>query len=127
MFSEDYSGPGALNGTNKLESDAGFIAGYVNGERSKTITFPDFTSSIEAQPAFDEGGNFIDVRFGPLSVNVDAPLAGEPSDYHLDTGLPSPAIGMADTKGNTALQNDIDGDTRTTPWDSGADEITWAP
>jgi len=31
---------------------------------------------------------------------------------------------MADTKGATALQSDIDGDLRTTPWDSGADETT---
>ena len=124
VFSLDYSGPGAANGTNKLESDAGFIAGYVNGERGQTITVPEVGSSIVAQPAFDEGGNYIDVRYGPLSLNVEAPLAGAPSDYHLDTALPSPAIGMADTKGAAALQNDIDGDTRTTPWDSGADETT---
>ena len=55
-------------------------------------------------------------------LNVEAPLAGAPSDYHLEPG--SPAIGMADTKGVTALQSDIDGDTRTTSWDTGADETT---
>jgi hypothetical protein len=122
LFSETYSGNGSGDATNKLESDAGFIADYVNGGRGETIIMPEFGSSIAAQPAFDEGGNFIDVRFGPLSLNVEAPLAGAPSDYHLDAG--SPAIGMADTKGTTALQSDIDGDPRTDPWDSGADETT---
>jgi hypothetical protein len=126
VFSEGYAGPGSLDITNKLELDAGFIADYANGGREESITLPDFSSSIEAVPAFDEGGNFVDVRFGPLSLNVEAPLAGAPSNYHLDTvgPPPSPAIGMADTKGVTALQSDIDGDTRTTSWDSGADETT---
>jgi hypothetical protein len=120
VFSEGYTGP--TDPTNTLELDAGFIADYVNGGRGATIQMPEAGSSIVAQPAFDEGGNFIDVHFGPLSLNVDAPLAGAPSDYHLDAG--SPAIGMADTKTTAPLLSDIDGDTRTTPWDSGADETT---
>jgi len=115
VFSEGYGGPGSANATNTLELDAGLIADYVNGDRGQTVNQVEFGSSIAAQPAFDEGGNFIDVRFGPLTLNTNIP-----SDYHLDTG--SPAIGMADTKGAAALQIDIDRETRTTPWDSGADE-----
>jgi len=125
LRAEGYAGPGFGDATNKFELDAGFIADYVNGGRGETIFMPEFGSSIVAQPAFDEGGNFIDVRFGPLSLNVDAPLAGAPSDYHLDAGLPSQAIGMADTKTDDPLLTDIDGDPRTPPaWDSGADETT---
>lgn len=124
LFSEGHVGPGFGEATNEFELDAGFIADYVNGGRGETIFMPETGSSIVAQPAFDEGGNFIDVRFGPLSLNVDAPLAGAPSDYHLDAGLPSPAIGIADTKTDDPLLTDIDGDLRTPAWDSGADETT---
>jgi hypothetical protein len=121
VFSEGYAGPGSVDVTNKLEVDAGFIADYVNGDRGETIVMPEAGSSIVAQPAFDEGGNFIDVRFGPLSLNVEAPLAGAPSNYHLDVPS-SPAIESAVTKGTAVLQSDIDGDTRADPWDIGADE-----
>ncbi|MAG32887.1 MAG: hypothetical protein CL908_18575 [Deltaproteobacteria bacterium] len=124
VFSEDYSGPGFGDSTNTLVLDAEFVAGYVNGGRGETITIPEIGSAIVAQPAFDEGGNFIDVHFGPLSLNVDAPLVvpPAPSDYHLDSL--SPAIGIADTKTDTPLLSDIDEDVRSIAWDSGADETT---
>jgi len=122
VFSSTYSGTGSGHGTNKLEADAGLIADYVNGDRGQTIQQPEIASSIQAAVAFDEGGNFIDIRFGPLSLNVDAPLAGAPSDYHLEAG--SPAI----DEGNPVptvlpLLIDFDGDNRNPEWSIGADEF----
>jgi hypothetical protein len=117
VFSLGYIGPGYMDGTNNLTADAGFIADYVNGDRGQTVIQPEIGSSIAAQPAFDEGGNFIDVRFGPLTLNVD------PTDYHLDSG--SDAIDEGETKGGiTPLATDFDGDSRPqgSAWDIGADE-----
>jgi hypothetical protein len=48
--------------------DACFVNEYVNGERGQTVFEQEVTTTISAQPAFDEGGNFIDVRYGPLSI-----------------------------------------------------------
>ncbi len=47
---------------------AGFT-GYVNGQRGETVVIIEGITNIGATPAFDEGGNFIDVRFGPLTLN----------------------------------------------------------
>jgi len=43
--------------------------GYVNGSLGETIVITEGITNLGATPAFDEGGNFIDVRFGPLSRN----------------------------------------------------------
>jgi hypothetical protein len=45
-----------------------FQAAYYNGGRSALTPFG-FTTDVQMAPAFDEGGNFIDVRFGPLTLN----------------------------------------------------------
>ena len=86
---------------------------------------PEITSTIQAQPAFDEGGNFIDVRFGPLSLNVDVTAApNSPSDYHISNG--SPAIDAGLGNNIVPLQSDFDGDFRPqgAEFDIGADEVT---
>ena len=57
-----------------ISSDPEFVLEYVNGARHQIIE-QEFTTAIQVQPAFDEGGNFIDVRFGPLSLG---------GNYHLD-------------------------------------------
>jgi hypothetical protein len=46
----------------------GFVAQYFNGDRGQTIGQPELTTSIATAGAFDEGGNWIDVRFGPLTL-----------------------------------------------------------
>lgn len=96
-------------GTN-LAGDPNFIAGYFNGDRGQTIIEQETMTSLQAQPAFDEGGNFIDVSFGPLT-----PVG----DYHLQA--PSVAINAAGARGanNVELTVDYDGEPR--PNDSTAD------
>ena len=49
-------------------------------------------TTIMAMPAFDEGGNFIDVRYKPLST------VG--SDYHLSTALAGGSTGLTDVDGD---------------------------
>ena len=83
----------------------------------------------------DEGGNWIDVRFGPLSLSdssaytaagVDLPILG---DYHL-AGAASAidAIPNAAGASNGASSHDFDGNTRSRPvggcYDMGAHEAT---
>ncbi len=46
----------------------GFVAQYFNGDQGQTIQQPELTTSIATAGAFDEGGNWITVRFGPLSL-----------------------------------------------------------
>jgi hypothetical protein len=45
-----------------------FVAQYFNGARGQTIQQPELTTSIATAGAFDEGGNWITVRFGPLTL-----------------------------------------------------------
>ena len=76
-----------------------FVSEYSNGAPGQTIqspATPELTTAIFTAPAFDEGGNFIDAHFGPLTLNNPATgvLIG---DYHLQAG--SPALG----KGSSSL------------------------
>lgn len=94
-----------------------FIGAYFNGDRGQTIVQQETTTSLQAQPAFDEGGNFIDVSFGPLT-----PVG----NYHLMA--PSIAIdagNMAGVSGISELSADYDSDPRPTGTaaDIGADEV----
>ena len=93
-----------------------FVAPYVNTNNGETIKQVELTTTIAAQPAFDEGGNFIHVRFGPIAP------AG---DYHLNLGTVA-----ANAGDNTVAPNDdFDGEPRkvvTSPEnivDIGADEV----
>jgi parallel beta-helix repeat protein len=49
-------------------SAPGFLAEYFNGERGQAIIQPGLLSSIITAAAMDEGGNWLDVRFGPLTL-----------------------------------------------------------
>jgi hypothetical protein len=65
-----------------------FAAEYFNGSQGQIIQQPELTTSIATAGAFDEGGNWITVRFGPLSLYQlcltpgTCPLYG---DYHQPT------------------------------------------
>lgn len=93
--------------------DPGFITEYFNGSQGYLI-IPETGTALETVPAFDEGGNFIDVRFGPLS-----PMG----NYHI-TGV-SAALNSGTASGMVPAR-DYDTEERPDPFtasvDIGADE-----
>jgi len=103
------------NGLTTGQANAGdlFVIPYVNTGDGQVIQQTELTTSIATQPAFDEGGNYIQVNFGPLySVG----------DYHLKPGAPG-AVDSGNAAAAPAI--DIDGDTRPqgAGVDIGADEV----
>ncbi len=112
-------------GANNITGDPEFVAETFNGDRGQTIQMPELTTSIATAAALDEGGNWIDVRFGPLTL-WDCTLPGCPlfRDYHLQDGSPAEAAG---TLGTGVPLVDFDGQSRPIPMfplvpDIGADE-----
>lgn len=124
------------NGNLNLAADPMFAAPYVNGNRKPSPTFPEFTSLIGTAATADEGGNFIDVRYGPLTrwncLNADGtvktpqsaancPLFG---DYHITQGSPAIDAGLSRTINNGVPGVDADNERRTAAAiDIGADEL----
>ncbi len=109
------------DGSNVVSDAAMFVAEYSNaGTGNFTPNEPG--NAIQAVPALDEGGNFIEVRFGPLTLNDPTTL--QPfSNYHLDTAAVPPAIDagldMVSLPPYGELGSDFDGDIR--PQGSGPD------
>jgi len=103
-----------------ISSDPLFVAEYVNGNRNTTTVTLEGTTSMQALPAFDEGGNFIRLRYGPLTQTdtVTGLLLG---DYHIQT-TGSPAMDAGTDEG---VADDFDGELRPNVvlFDIGADEI----
>ncbi len=108
----DATGYDASNIDGVTDPNALFQFAYVNTDNGQTIQQVELTTSIATQPAFDEGGNFIQVRFGPLAPT---------GDYHLANG--AAAVNGGDI--NEATLTDFDGDARPqgADVDIGADEI----
>ncbi len=77
------------------------------------------TSGIQIQPAFDEGGNYIDLRFGPLTQEIFP--ATNPDSYYnyvpkTSAGAPSPVVAKGDPSvitGYPQAGSDINGVVRT--------------
>jgi hypothetical protein len=68
--------------------DPAFAREYVNGDRVLSVTTPDVPSSMTTFAAFDEGGNFLSLEYGPLTpVRIDGLPYGV---YHLPSPLPAP-------------------------------------
>ncbi len=120
-------GPGSLGPYAALNSDGtvSFVNSQLNGEYTNGTKEVEVKTGISAQPALDEGGNFIDVRFAPLSVNAADGLV----DYHVTTN-PLQPLGdptVLDPKLDAVLSGlalyDIDGQDRsvTPPVIVGAD------
>ncbi|GAB4336235.1 MAG: hypothetical protein Kow0089_06350 [Desulfobulbaceae bacterium] len=123
------AGSGSLTATNSLltgGADPQFLAEYVNGNRQSSITAPETTTAIQPTVAFDEGGNFIRLRFGPLTLYKVAGInAGQPyGDYHVQ--VTSPAV---DGGVDAGVTDDFDRETRPfgAGFDIGADEVQQLP
>lgn len=100
-----------------LLTDQVFVFEYQNGDQTASFPQPFPTVGLpQIGGAADEGGNFIDVRYGPLAIGN--------SDYHLADI--SPAIGAGDASVIAdELTTDFDGDGRpagSSAPDIGADE-----
>jgi hypothetical protein len=102
-----------------------FVRPYLNGPRDN-LNLPEFTP-LQTAGAFDEGGNFIQVTFGPLTLLDTAdPSPRAMFDYHLQVG--SPAINAGSPNSGFLGEVDFDNDPRpiTTledQTDIGADEL----
>ena len=114
--------------SSNVSGDPGFTNSYFNEARNDLI-LPEFTV-LQTALAFDEGGNFIQVQYGPLSL-LEPGAAGNPAnnttllDYHV--AQPSAAIGMGGNLPNSPsnrLRSDFDNDPRPDDGtnDIGADE-----
>ncbi len=96
-----------------------FMGEAMIGPRGEIIQQPEFTTGIDTAPAFDEGGNWIDVRFG-IGVLAAPSLLSPAGDFHLQPG--SPVINLGTQSAGVTPTTDIDGQARSNPPDIGADE-----
>jgi hypothetical protein len=64
------------SGNNNVTGNAGFMNAYCNGARTLSTPGP-----MQVAAEVIEGGNFIDVRYGPLTQIW--PVGGQPWNYHL--------------------------------------------
>ena len=105
-----------------ISGDPSFITEYVNGDPGLNPSQAEF-QTIAVSPALDEGGNWLDVRYAPLSINdVDMldNMIDLPSDYHLQAG----SIAIEAGVGNRPNGNiDIDGEPQVDTADIGSDEV----
>lgn len=99
--------------------DPMFVSEAMIGGRGETIQQPEFTTGITTAPAFDEGGNWIDVRFGIGALSVPG-LLSPAGNFHLQAG--SPVINQGTQVVGVTPVADIDGQARSNPPDIGADE-----
>ena len=115
---------------NNISEDPLFVRPYLNGPRDN-INIPEFTT-LQTAGAFDEGGNFIQVTYGPLTL-VDTsrpPNTRTLFDYHLGDGSPAIDAGSPNNAGGTLGtlgSQDFDNDprpVRSATTDIGADEYT---
>ena len=118
------AGAGYNDGTN-VDGDPEFVDPYVNGPRAVLVEaeFSAQVGPLATAVAFDEGGNFIDTEFGPLT---------QIGDYHITAFSSAESVhaDVAIVAEYAELGLDIDGDPRGSPgagWvDAGADEYVVA-
>jgi hypothetical protein len=105
-------------GNNRI-TDPAFVFEYFNGGRGTTVLPGEPTTNLQVPAAFDEGGNFIRVGFGPLTLGD--------SDYHITIGSSGVnADSRANPPANTIPELSTDFDAEPRPVgnpDFGADEL----
>ncbi len=118
LFTHAYSNTSA----NNIIGNPMFVAEYLNGNPGLSPSQGEF-QTIAVAPALDEGGNWLDVRYAPLSINDTDSLdngVNVPSNYHLSIGSPAINSGNGNRpNGNT----DIDDDVQSGIADIGSDEV----
>ncbi|TFW32318.1 right-handed parallel beta-helix repeat-containing protein [Massilia horti] len=133
----DLRGPGGYDNNHaNLAKDPLLVAPYANGNRKPAPFIPGFSTTIDTAATSDEGGNFIDVRYGPLTpwncLNPDGTVKSPQSaanctlfgDYHILAGSPAVKAGLSRTALNGVPDVDFDGDRRTAnAIDIGADQL----
>jgi hypothetical protein len=132
-----FTSTAGVSGTNNLgaadlSADPLFVAQYFNGGRDAIIQMGEVTVPLlSVAAALDEGGNFIDARFGPLTQNCPfAPSNGllPLADYRIrETLLFNRATAYAPGGNNNiaALSADAAGVVRgASPWTVGAFEAS---
>jgi len=115
----DTSGYHASN----LSIDPQFVAEYFNGARGVTVAMPEPTTAIQVPVAFDEGGNWIRVGFGPLTL-ADTTTLSLLGNYRIAPGSPARDQGLT-INAPPEVAYDIDGQPRPVGAgpDIGADEL----
>ncbi len=100
--------------SSNVAGDPRFVSPYFNGPRDN-LNIPEFTT-LQTAAAFDEGGNFIQVTYGPLT------LSGQ--DYHIRALSLAIDRGGALAAGTGRLNFDMDNQSRPlgAAADIGADE-----
>ncbi len=105
-----------------IDGDPAFLGAYTNGNPGVNPSQPEF-QTIMVAPALDEGGNWLDVRYAPLSINDTDSLDNGidvASDYH----IPGTSIAVeAGTRARGQQQLDIDLQPRAGNYDLGSDEV----
>ena len=114
------SDPTGTHGSN-ITGDPDFLGPYTNGNPGVDPAQAEF-QTIMVAPALDEGGNWLDVRYAPLSIN-DTDLLDDginvESDYHIAPGSPAVNAGS----GNRPQGLDIDLEPQNGSLDLGSDEV----
>ncbi len=109
-----------------------FVNAYVNApiDQIAVVNQLELTTILGVQPAFDEGGNFIDLRYGPLTLTQPSlsPNNDLGSNYRITTNSSAVGLGDAGFLGKIVqLDFDIDNDARHGRVDAGADQFIVAP
>ena len=142
----DLLGANGYVGRSNTANNPVFVAAYFNGSAKPAPIIPGYTTTIDTAATVDEGGNFIDIRFGPLTLwncldgsgavktpqsAANCPLFG---DYHINTGSSAinagtnslanfPVNGVSTAAPNVDYDNATRALTAANPADIGADEL----
>ncbi|MBW1988060.1 MAG: multicopper oxidase domain-containing protein [Deltaproteobacteria bacterium] len=92
-------------GANNVAGDPSFVAEYFNGPTSHLLQ-PEVNTALKVAAALDEGGNFIQVRYGPLTL-VDPDTGNLFGDYRISGGPAVDAGTQAPVDAFTDLSDDF--------------------
>ena len=114
-------------GWNLQDADPVFANAYLNGAAGLSPSIGNEFQTIMVAPALDEGGNWIDARYAPLSINdVDLTTPDDQaSDYHLSSSA-SPAVNAGNPNRNRpsgGLDIDLEPGLVGSVIDQGSDEV----